>query len=335
MWTVDNTNLVLNRENCLDPLRSGNSQPHTSVLRHTSAQKAVLSQKRGRKARAEDHQYAGVAASLRSQTKRMRLLMALQAAYALRSAALRSVRRARTTLRATPDEWALPPGWAAALHDEIASDRHRALRAFVAAERNSQEVYPPPGDTLAALRAVDLTDVEVVIVGQDPYPGKNQAHGLCFSVSDLSQCVFPPSLRNVLREASRASEDWPEHPDPAKRGDLSRWASSQGVLLLNSVLTVRRGAANSHANQGWEEFTDAVVKAVAERERGVVFALWGNAAKRKVSNNLGGQHRVVSTSHPSPLSAAKGRDAFMGSDCFSRINLCLTELGRRPVRGPA
>ena len=269
----------------------------------------------------------------------MRLLMALlQAALALRrSAALRTRRvgiRARTsTLRATPDEWALPPGWSKALEDETKSDRHRQLRSFVAAEREANEVYPPPEATLAALRAVDLEAVEVVIVGQDPYHGPGQAHGLCFSVSDLSACVFPPSLRNVLREASRTAEHWPEHPDPAKRGDLSRWAS-EGVLLLNSVLTVRRGAANSHANQGWEAFTDAVVKAVAERERGVVFALWGNSAKRKVSN-LGGQHRVVSTSHPSPLSAAKGRDAFMGSDCFSRINAHLAELGRRPVRGPA
>jgi len=266
----------------------------------------------------------------------MKLLMALlQAAFALRrSAALRTRIRARTTLRAAPDEWALPPGWSAALEEEIKSERHRQLRAFVEAERETQEVYPPPGDTLAALRAVDLEAVEVVIVGQDPYHGMGQAHGLCFSVQDLSTCIFPPSLRNVLREASRASEDWPENPDPAKRGDLSRWASSQGVLLLNSVLTVRRGAANSHANQGWEEFTDAVVKAVAERERGVVFALWGNSAKRKVTN-LGGQHRVVATSHPSPLSAAKGRDAFMGSDCFSRINAHLAALGRRPVRGPA
>ena len=268
----------------------------------------------------------------------MRLLMALQAAFALRRAAALGTRRVgirarTTTLRATPDEWALPPGWAKALEEECASDRHQALRAFVEAERNSQEVYPPPGDTLAALRAVDLGDVEVVIVGQDPYHGPGQAHGLCFSVSDLSACVFPPSLRNVLREASKASTDWPEHPDPARRGDLSRWAS-EGVLLLNSVLTVRKGEANSHAGQGWEAFTDAVVKAVAERERGVVFALWGNAAKRKV-NNLGGQHRVVSTSHPSPLSAAKGREAFMGSDCFARINFHLAELGRRPVREPA
>ena len=270
----------------------------------------------------------------------MRLLMALQAAYALRrsAAALRTrrvgVRARKTTLRATPDEWALPPGWAKALAEEVASDQHRQLRAFVEAERNTQEVYPPPGDTLAALRAVDLEAVEVVIVGQDPYHGPGQAHGLCFSVADLSRCVFPPSLRNVLREASRTTEQWPEHPDPAKRGDLSRWASSQGVLLLNSVLTVRRGAANSHAGQGWEAFTDAVVKAVAERERGVVFGLWGNAAKRKVEN-VGGQHRVVATSHPSPLSASKGRNAFMGSDCFSRINFHLTELGRPPVRGPA
>ena len=267
----------------------------------------------------------------------MRLLMALQAAFALRRAAWTrrvGIRATTTTLRAAPDEWALPPGWAKALAEEVSSDRHRQLRAFVAAERNTQEVFPPPGDTLAALRAVDLADVEVVIVGQDPYHGPGQAHGLCFSVSDLSQCVFPPSLRNVLREASKTTEQWPEHPDPAKRGDLSRWAS-KGVLLLNSVLTVRRGAANSHAGQGWEAFTDAVVKAVAERERGVVFALWGNAAKRKVTTELGGQHRVVATSHPSPLSAAKGRDAFMGSDCFSRINVHLEELGRRPVRGPA
>ena len=269
----------------------------------------------------------------------MKLMALLQAAFALRrSAALRTRRvgiRARTTLRAAPDEWALPPGWATALEEEVASDRHRQLRAFVEAERNTQQVYPPPGDTLAALRAVDLADVEVVIVGQDPYHGPGQAHGLCFSVADLSTCIFPPSLRNVLREASRTTEQWPEHPDPAKRGDLSRWASSQGVLLLNSVLTVRRGAANSHAGKGWEDFTDAVVKAVAERERGVVFGLWGNAAKRKVDADLGAQHRVVSTSHPSPLSAAKGRDAFMGSDCFSRINVHLEELGRPPVRGPA
>ena len=213
----------------------------------------------------------------------MRLLMALQAACALRrSAALRTRRvgiRARTTtLRAAPDEWALPPGWAKALEEECASDRHQSLRAFVEAERAKHEVYPPPEATLAALRAVDLDNVEVVIVGQDPYHGPGQAHGLCFSVSDLSQCIFPPSLRNVLREASKTTEHWPEHPDPAKRGDLSRWASN-GVLLLNSVLTVRRGAANSHAGRGWEEFTDAVVKAVAERERGVVFALWGNAAR--------------------------------------------------------
>ena len=264
----------------------------------------------------------------------MRLLMALQAAFALRRAALRRVGIRARTLRAAPDEWALPPGWAKALEEEVASDRHRQLRAFVEAERAAHEVFPPPSETLAALRAVDLGDVEVVIVGQDPYHGPGQAHGLCFSVRDLSTCVFPPSLRNVLREASKTTEDWPEHPDPAKRGDLSRWAS-EGVLLLNSVLTVRRGAANSHANQGWEAFTDAVVKAVAERERGVVFALWGNAAKRKVTTELGGQHRVVATSHPSPLSAAKGRDAFMGSDCFSRINVHLEELGRRPVRGPA
>ena len=116
----------------------------------------------------------------------MRLLMALQAAYALRRAAALGTRRvgirARTTLRAAPDEWALPPGWAKALAEEVSSDRHRQLRAFVAAERNTQEVFPPPGDTLAALRAVDLADVEVVIVGQDPYHGPGQAHGLCLSL---------------------------------------------------------------------------------------------------------------------------------------------------------
>ena len=260
----------------------------------------------------------------------MHKLMTLALANALRSsAALRSVsRRMRATsaLRASNDEWALPPGWAAALADETASDRHQELRAFVASERETRTIYPPPADTLAALRAIDLEDVEVVIVGQDPYHGPGQAHGLCFSVQDLSSCAFPPSLRNVLKEARRATAAWPEHPDPAKRGDLGRWSRS-GVLLLNSVLTVRQGDANAHAKRGWEAFTDAVVQAVAERERGAVFALWGNAAKRKV-DALGAQHRVVSNSHPSPLAAARGTDAFTGSDCFSTINGHLVDIGR-------
>lgn len=263
----------------------------------------------------------------------MHKLMALVLANALRSsAALRSVaRRIRATsaLRASTDEWALPPGWAAALADETASARHKELRAFVASERETRTIYPPPDDTLAALRAVDLEDVEVVIVGQDPYHGPGQAHGLCFSIQDLSSCTFPPSLRNVLKEARWATAAWPEDPDPAKRGVLGHWSRS-GVLLLNSVLTVRQGDANSHKQRGWEAFTDAVLQAVAERERGAVFALWGNAAKRKV-DTLGAQHRVVSNSHPSPLAAARSTDAFTGSDCFLTINGHLVDIGRRPI----
>jgi len=188
------------------------------------------------------------------------------------------------------DEWALPPGWARALAGEVGSPRFAALKAFVAAERAAGTVYPPPEQTLAALRAVDVDDVRCVIVGQDPYHTPGRAHGLAFSVPP--GVPPPPSLRNVLAEVAADVGGDAGGGD----GDLSRWAAD-GVLLLNSVLTVRPGAANSHAGNGWEAFTDAVVGAAAANPR-TVFLLWGGAAKRKLGSSVGAD-RAVATSHPS------------------------------------
>ena len=255
----------------------------------------------------------------------MRLLMALQAAYALRrSAALRTRRvgiRARTsTLRATPDEWALPPGWAAALEEECATDRHQSLRAFVAAERAKDEVYPPPGDTLAALRAVDLGDVEVVIVGQDPYHGPGQAHGLCFSVR--RGVPPPPSLKNIYKELAT---DLPGFVKP-DHGNLQSWAE-QGVFLLNASLSVRQGEANSHAKLGWQEFTDEVIKVLNRQPQKIVFILWGGFAQKKACRLNESKHCVLKAAHPSPLSVTK----FLGCKVFSRANAFLAKEGKEEV----
>ncbi len=251
----------------------------------------------------------------------MRLLMALlQAACALRSAARRVGIRARTTLRAAPDEWALPPGWALALEEETASDRHRQLRTFVAAERQAHEVYPPPGDTLAALRAVDLGDVEVVIVGQDPYHGPGQAHGLCFSVR--RGVPPPPSLKNIYKELAT---DLPGFVKP-DHGNLQSWAE-QGVFLLNASLSVRQGEANSHAKLGWQEFTDEVIKVLNRQPQKIVFILWGGFAQKKACRLNEAKHCVLKAAHPSPLSVTK----FLGCKVFSRANAFLAKEGKEEV----
>ena len=251
---------------------------------------------------------------------RFTMLLVLTKAF-LRSPAPRATRRvvARAATESTNGgEWALPDGWRAALGDELASDRFRDLRAFVAAERASHTVYPPPEQTLRALRSVDLERVRVCVVGQDPYHGPGQANGLAFSVS--GGCAIPPSLRNVLRECAE------DHGAAPAGGDLGGWAD-QGVLLLNTALTVREGEAHSHRGRGWERLTDAVVAALAARERPVVFALWGNPARKKAAIVDGARHRVVASSHPSPLSCAKTAAPFRGSRCFSRINAHLEDLG--------
>ncbi|KAH8083903.1 hypothetical protein JL720_8144 [Aureococcus anophagefferens] len=224
---------------------------------------------------------------------RFTMLLVLTKAF-LRSPAPRATRRVVARAATNGGEWALPSGWRAALGDELASDRFRDLQAFVAAERASQTVYPPPDETLRALRSVDLDGVRVCVVGQDPYHGPGQANGLAFSVS--GGCAIPPSLRNVLRECAE------DHGAAPAGGDLGGWAD-QGVLLLNTALTVREGEAHSHRGRGWERLTDAVVAALAARERPVVFALWGNPARKKAAIVDGARHRVVASRRSRPSGA--------------------------------
>jgi uracil-DNA glycosylase len=176
----------------------------------------------------------------------------------------------------------------------------------------------------AALNLCPLEKVKVVIVGQDPYHGDGQGHGLAFSVQNGVKP--PPSLVNILKEAHADVGI----PYPPPHGNLEHWAG-QGVLLLNSVLTVRRGKANSHASQGWETFTDTLVEILNERKDGLIFMLWGQPAQRKASAVDESRHLVIRTSHPSPLGATKTNSPFLGSRCFSRTNRFLEQTDREPI----
>jgi uracil-DNA glycosylase len=206
-----------------------------------------------------------------------------------------------------------------ALRGEMAQPYFSALQDFVTEERRLHEVYPPEPDTYAALRLTPLPTVRAVILGQDPYHGPGQAHGLAFSVPHGTP--IPPSLRNVFAEL----RDDLDVPTP-RHGNLAHWAA-QGVLLLNTTLTVRAGAAASHQGRGWETFTDAVIRLVAERREPTAFVLWGAAARRKKSL-IAPHHLVVESAHPSPLSASNG---FFGSRPFSRIDAFLASHGRGTV----
>ena len=194
-------------------------------------------------------------------------------------------------------------------------------------------IYPPPQDTFSALNLTPLSSVKVVIVGQDPYHGPNQAHGLCFSVKH--GILPPPSLKNIYKELVN-DPNVEEFTTMPKHGFLERWAK-QGVLMINTVLTVRKGDANSHKKQGWELFTDEIIRAVdrtsRDRNTGVVFLLWGNPATKKATTALQStkRHEVICTSHPSPLGATKTSKPFMGSRCFSRANEALRKLGHEPI----
>ena len=214
---------------------------------------------------------------------------------------------------------ALPSSWQARVGGELRQPYFRALRAFVDAERARAEVYPPEDEVFAALEHTPFEDVRVLILGQDPYHGPGQAHGLAFSVRPGTPP--PPSLRNVFREL----RDEMGCPVPGN-GSLIPWAD-QGVLLLNAVLTVRAGEAGSHRGKGWETFTDAVIRAVAAREDPVVFVLWGGQAAKK-KPLIGPPHYVHSSAHPSPLSAGRG---FFGSTPFTIINRELARAGTPPV----
>lgn len=210
--------------------------------------------------------------------------------------------------------------WNPVLRAEMDQPYWRELMEFVARERSVATVYPSKDDVFAALHLTPYAEVKVLILGQDPYHGPGQAHGLCFSVR--SGVTFPPSLLNIFKEM----ESDIGVPVP-RSGDLSGWAR-QGVLLLNATLTVRAHHAGSHQGRGWERFTDAVIRAVDARPTPVVFVLWGAYARKKKALIDTGRHVVIESAHPSPLSAHNG---FLGSRPFSRINQALMTMGSEPV----
>jgi uracil-DNA glycosylase len=215
------------------------------------------------------------------------------------------------------------PSWLDRLSDATNSDSFQKLALFVAKERATETIYPPASDVFAALNLCPFDKVKVVIVGQDPYHGPGQGHGLAFSVQ--KGVKPPPSLVNIFAEAmDDVGIQEPRH------GNLEHWAK-QGVLLLNTVLTVRRGQANSHANQGWEEFTDSAIQQLNEKREGLVFLLWGNPAAKKAAGVDASRHTVIKTSHPSPLGATKTASPFLGSHCFSRANAALAAAGQDPI----
>jgi len=214
----------------------------------------------------------------------------------------------------------IPAGWGEAVGGEAAQPYYAKLQAFVAAERAAHTVYPPEDEVFTALRLTPFEKVRVVILGQDPYHGEGQAHGLAFSVR--VGVKPPPSLVNMYKEME--TDLGVARP---QTGDLTSWAR-QGVLLLNAVLTVRAGAANSHKNKGWETFTDAALRALNARPEPVVFVLWGNYARKKRALIEAGRHTVIESAHPSPLSA---RNGFFGSKPFSKINAALRKNGREAI----
>ena len=217
----------------------------------------------------------------------------------------------------------MPPisnDWEQPLSEEFKKPYYRDLYRTVMKEYRTQTVYPAPDDLFNAFHLTPLKDVKVVILGQDPYHNEGQAHGLCFSVKP--DVEIPPSLENIYKEL---------HDDLGcyipDNGYLVKWAE-EGVLLLNTVLTVRAHQANSHRGIGWEEFTDAVIRIVNEQDRPIVFMLWGNPARRKKSMLNNPKHLVLEAAHPSPLSANKG---FFGCRHFSRANAFLEANGVEPI----
>jgi len=215
---------------------------------------------------------------------------------------------------------AMPESWRAALAAEAERPEWTALMEFVAAERAAHTVLPDEADVFNAFRLTPLDRVKVLILGQDPYPTPGVAHGLSFSVRPGTP--VPASLRNIYRERK---DDL--GLEPARHGCLAAWAQ-RGVLLLNTCLTVRAGEPNSHANRGWERFTDAAIRAVNALDRRVAFVLWGAAARRKAALIDAARHAVIASAHPSPLSARTG---FFGSKPFSKINESLEKNGTAAI----
>ena len=211
--------------------------------------------------------------------------------------------------------------WKAVIGDEFKKPYYKQLEKFVEEEYSKQVIYPPREEIFNAFNYTPLNKVKILLVGQDPYHNENQAHGLSFSVMP-EQKEIPPSLRNIYKEL---------HSDIGcfipNNGYLKKW-SDQGVLLLNTVLTVRAHQANSHQGRGWEEFTDAVIRAVNELHRPIVIFLWGVPAQSKRKMLTNPRHLILEASHPSPLSAYRG---FLGSKTFSKANEFLMKNGVDPI----
>lgn len=210
--------------------------------------------------------------------------------------------------------------WKQRLQDEFEKDYFLRLIEFVKAEYTSKQIYPPGSLIFSAFDHCSFDDLKVVIVGQDPYHGKGQANGLCFSVADGVR--HPPSLQNIFKEINSDIN----LPIP-QSGNLERWAD-QGVLLLNATLTVEASKAGSHQNKGWEDFTDRVLKVVSEEKENIVFILWGAYAQKKGSFIDASKHLILKSPHPSPFSAHNG---FFGSKPFSKTNQYLASKGLTPI----
>lgn len=212
--------------------------------------------------------------------------------------------------------------WKEALGSVKNQSFFKKLIDFVQSERDSGKViYPPSEQVFSALKLTEFSQVKVVILGQDPYHGPNQAQGLCFSVN--SEQPLPPSLRNIYKELANDL-----NCQPPANGDLTHWAK-QGVLLLNTVLTVESGKANSHKGRGWELFTDEVIKSLNQAPQSIVFLLWGSQAQAKSCLINSHKHTILTAPHPSPLSAHRG---FFGCKHFSKTNQILVENNQTPIK---
>ena len=210
--------------------------------------------------------------------------------------------------------------WDELLKDEFQKEYYLALREFLKKEYFSRRIYPPMNDIFNALKYTSRSDTKVVILGQDPYHGYGQAHGLCFSVKE--GIAHPPSLQNIFKELRNELGI-----SPPTSGELTGWAK-QGVLLLNTTLTVREGAPQSHKGQGWEILTDKIISLMNEKNSPTVFMLWGGNARAKKSLITNKQHFILECAHPSPLSAYNG---FFGCKHFSKCNNFLIKIGKEPI----
>ncbi|MDG1872571.1 MAG: uracil-DNA glycosylase [Mariniblastus sp.] len=219
-----------------------------------------------------------------------------------------------------PAHWPVQTDWTPHLQPHFNLPEFQSLCEFVATERAQQTIYPIPENVFSAFRLTPLSETKVVILGQDPYHGPDQAHGLSFSVE--GEMKLPPSLRNIYKELqSDLGIDQPKH------GNLTSWAH-QGVFLLNTVLTVRQGQANSHRKKGWEQFTNEVIEQLSSQGNRIVFILWGKPAEKKAKLIDQERHAIIKSVHPSPLSAYRG---FFGSQPFSQANAALRKFQRQEV----